>query len=98
MIDLFPKHRKFQAMADLMVRYNLARQADITGLVDDRFALAASIDGIDDLNSILLPWHAFQLSIPLKIHAAWNGGLTSCQKTMCAPRQEEGLSNTASNG
>ena len=37
-----------------MVRYDLARQADITGLVDDRFALAASIDGIDDLDSIML--------------------------------------------
>jgi hypothetical protein len=41
-------------MADLMVRYGLARQADITGLVEDRFALDASIDGIDDLDSILL--------------------------------------------
>ncbi len=42
-------------MADLMVRYNLTQQGDITGLVDDRFARAASLDGIDDLDSILLP-------------------------------------------
>ena len=49
-----PKTAEIQALADLMVRYNLARQADITGLVDDRFALAASIDGIDELDSILL--------------------------------------------
>lgn len=49
-----PDRAEIQTIADLMVRYNLARQADITGLVDDRFALAASIDGIDDLNSILL--------------------------------------------
>ena len=47
-----PKTSEIQTMADLMVRYHLARQADITGLVDDRFALAASIDGIDELDSI----------------------------------------------
>jgi NitT/TauT family transport system substrate-binding protein len=50
-----PKTAEIQTMADLMVRYDLDRQADITGLVDNRFALAASIDGIDDLDSILLP-------------------------------------------
>lgn len=50
-----PKAAELQVMADLMVRYNLIEHADITGLVDDRFALAASVDGIDDLNSILLP-------------------------------------------
>ncbi|WP_319404585.1 ABC transporter substrate-binding protein [uncultured Desulfosarcina sp.] len=49
-----PKTAEIQTLADLMVRYNLARQADITGLVDDRFALAASVDGIDDLDSIVL--------------------------------------------
>jgi NitT/TauT family transport system substrate-binding protein len=49
-----PKKAEIQALADLMVRYDLARQADINGLVDDRFALAASIDGIDDLDSIML--------------------------------------------
>ncbi|MBR9986317.1 MAG: ABC transporter substrate-binding protein [Desulfosarcina sp.] len=49
-----PKTEELQTLADLMVRYDLARHADITGLVEDRFALAASIDGIDDLGSILL--------------------------------------------
>ena len=49
-----PKTSEIQTMADLMVHHNLAKQADIAGLVDDRFALAASIDDIDDLNSILL--------------------------------------------
>ncbi|MEE4112511.1 MAG: ABC transporter substrate-binding protein [Desulfobacteraceae bacterium] len=49
-----PQKAEIQTMADLMVRYELARQADITGLVEDRFALAAFIDGIDDLGSILL--------------------------------------------
>ena len=51
-----PKTAELQVMADLMVRYHLIQHADITGLVDDRFALAASIDGIDDLDSILLPF------------------------------------------
>jgi NitT/TauT family transport system substrate-binding protein len=49
-----PKTAEIQTLADLMVHYNLAGQADITGLVDDRFAQAASIDGIDDLESIRL--------------------------------------------
>lgn len=50
-----PKTAEIQVMADLMVRYDLIRYPDITGLVDDRFALAASLDGIDDVDSILLP-------------------------------------------
>ena len=49
-----PNASEIQAMADLMVRFDLARQADITGLVDDRFALAASVDGIGGLDSIFL--------------------------------------------
>jgi NitT/TauT family transport system substrate-binding protein len=49
-----PKRSEIQTIADLMVRHNLARQADITGLVEDRFALAASVDGINDLYSISL--------------------------------------------
>ena len=49
-----PKTAEIQTMADFMVRYDLARHADITGLVEDRFALAASIEGIDGLDSILL--------------------------------------------
>jgi NitT/TauT family transport system substrate-binding protein len=49
-----PKAAEIQAIVDLMVRYDLTRHADITGLVDDRFALAASIDDIEDLDSIHL--------------------------------------------
>jgi NitT/TauT family transport system substrate-binding protein len=49
-----PKTAEIQTMADLMVHYDLARQTDITGLVEDRFALEASVDGIDDLDSVLL--------------------------------------------
>ena len=53
--DRFVPHTaEIQTMADLMVRYDLIRQANITGLVDDRFALAASTTGIDGLDSILL--------------------------------------------
>ena len=50
-----PKEAELQVMADLMVRYKLIDHADISGLVDDRFARSASVDDIGDLNSILLP-------------------------------------------
>ncbi len=50
-----PKALELQNIADLMVRYNLIEHADITGLVDDRFALAASTEGIESLGHILLP-------------------------------------------
>jgi NitT/TauT family transport system substrate-binding protein len=52
--DRFVPHpAELQEMADLMVRYELIPHADITGLVDNRFALAASIKGIDDLDDLL---------------------------------------------
>jgi NitT/TauT family transport system substrate-binding protein len=50
-----PKEHELQEMANLMVRFNLIEHADIHGLVDDRFALSANTDGIDDEKSILLP-------------------------------------------
>ena len=50
-----PKMDELQVMADLMVRFNLISNAGIQGLVDDRFARRASLAGIDDLESILLP-------------------------------------------
>lgn len=50
-----PKVHELQTMADLMVRFDLIDSADIQGLVEDRFALAANTDGIDDLDSVLLP-------------------------------------------
>ena len=50
-----PKPDEFQLMADLMRRFKLIEHADIHGLVDDRFALAANTDGVDDLTSIRLP-------------------------------------------
>jgi NitT/TauT family transport system substrate-binding protein len=50
-----PKESELQKMADLMVRFNLIENADISGLVDDRFALSATTDAIDDLSSIRLP-------------------------------------------
>jgi NitT/TauT family transport system substrate-binding protein len=47
-----PKEEELQVMADLMVHFNLIEHADITGLVDDRFARAVSVTGIDDLGTI----------------------------------------------
>ena len=50
-----PNEAELQHMADLMARYDLIPHADIAGLVDDRLARHATLDGIDDLNSILPP-------------------------------------------
>jgi hypothetical protein len=40
-------------MADLMVRFKLIETGVTTGLVEDRFAREANIDGINGLDSIL---------------------------------------------
>lgn len=50
-----PVVRELQSMADLMVRYGLIANADINGLVDDRFARKASLANIDGMESILNP-------------------------------------------
>lgn len=50
-----PKPGELQMMADLMVRFNLIEQADINGLVDNRFALAANTDGIAGFKTIRRP-------------------------------------------
>jgi len=43
-----PKLEELQYMADLMVRFRLIESPDITGLMEDRFALAADLsDGVD---------------------------------------------------
>lgn len=48
-----PIRKELQQLADLMVRYNLSTTSNINGLVDDRFARRANIDGIGDVASIL---------------------------------------------
>ncbi len=50
-----PRTVELQLMADLMVHFKLIQSADITGLVDDRFARRASLAGIQGLESILPP-------------------------------------------
>ena len=47
-----PMQDELQKMADLMVRFDLLEQADISGLIDDRFAREAQTAGIEDLKSI----------------------------------------------
>lgn len=49
-----PKAEELHFMADLMRRYGLTEQAEVTGLVEDRFARNASTAGIDGLNTILV--------------------------------------------
>ena len=52
--DLFvPKQEEMQKIADLMVRFHLIADNQIAGLVEDRFAKAAHLDGVTDSNSIL---------------------------------------------
>lgn len=48
-----PKNDEMQYMADLMVKFDLAKTNDISGLVDDSFAKAADISGVTSLSSIL---------------------------------------------
>jgi len=48
-----PQVAEIQQLADLMVRFHLIDDNDIAGLVDDRFARAAALDGITDVSSIL---------------------------------------------
>ena len=52
--DLFmPKPEEMQKIADLMVRFHLITNNQIAGLLEDRFAKAADLDGVTDSNSIL---------------------------------------------
>ncbi|MDQ7781795.1 MAG: ABC transporter substrate-binding protein [Desulfomonilaceae bacterium] len=48
-----PKQEEIQYLADQMVRFDLLESADTDGLIDDRFAREANLEGITDLNSIL---------------------------------------------
>lgn len=50
-----PKQDEIQYLADQMVRFKLLESADTKGLVVDRFAKAANLEGITDLKSILHP-------------------------------------------
>ncbi|MGD9308583.1 MAG: ABC transporter substrate-binding protein [Desulfosarcina sp.] len=50
-----PETDELQLMADLMARYHLIEQTDISGLVNDRFARRAGIEVVDDLMHIQLP-------------------------------------------
>jgi NitT/TauT family transport system substrate-binding protein len=47
-----PQASEIQQLADLMVRYRLAADADITGLVDDHFARDADLDDIAGVDTI----------------------------------------------
>ncbi len=50
-----PKREEMQHIADLMVRFGLIEDNDISGLIEDRFARTADVDGITDFASILRP-------------------------------------------
>jgi len=48
-----PQIAEIQQLADLMVRYHLIDDNDIAGLVEDRFARDADLEGITDVSSIM---------------------------------------------
>ena len=48
-----PREEEIQHLADLMVRFNLLKSNDISGLVDDHFAKVIDLQGVSDLASIL---------------------------------------------
>jgi NitT/TauT family transport system substrate-binding protein len=53
--EFTPKEEEMQFLADQMVKFKLSKHNDIAGLVEDRFAKAANLEGITDLASILVP-------------------------------------------
>ena len=50
-----PRTDEIQSLAEKMHRFGLVVHTDITGLVEDRFARRADLNGITDLTSILAP-------------------------------------------
>jgi NitT/TauT family transport system substrate-binding protein len=50
-----PKGEELQFLADEMMRFKLLEKNNISGLVEDRFALSSNMEGISDLKSILHP-------------------------------------------
>lgn len=52
--EFTPKEDEIQFLADQMVKFKLLERNDITGLVENRFAKAANLEGITDLASILI--------------------------------------------
>jgi NitT/TauT family transport system substrate-binding protein len=50
-----PKEEELQFLADEMVRFKLLEKNNISGLVEDRFALSSNLEGITDLKTILHP-------------------------------------------
>ena len=47
------KQEELQRMADLMVKFKLIESGEITGLVEDRFAVAADLSNVLDIGTIL---------------------------------------------
>jgi NitT/TauT family transport system substrate-binding protein len=50
-----PEIAEIQLIADLMVKFKLSESADVTGLVDDRWAKGANLEGITDITSVVIP-------------------------------------------
>lgn len=48
-----PVHEEMQHIADLMLRFDMIKDNDITGLIEDKFAKTVDLNGIADIKSIL---------------------------------------------
>jgi len=48
-----PKESEMQEIADMMKKFGLLENADISGLVDDRFARSVKVEDVQDVESIL---------------------------------------------
>ncbi len=51
-----PKQDEIQQIADLMLHFGLIKNNDISGLVEDKFAKKASLEGVNGLQSIIRPF------------------------------------------
>jgi NitT/TauT family transport system substrate-binding protein len=69
-----PRRAEIQDIADMMRRYGLSSDDDITGLVEDRFAREVNLEGIDGLASILDP-------STTRLHATFESGMSKLPQT-----------------
>ncbi len=51
--EYIPKENEMRQMAEMMKQVGLVENADISGLIDDSFALAVKVEEVSDIESIL---------------------------------------------
>ena len=61
-----PKEDEIQELADMMLRFKLIDNNNISGLIDDRFALAVPLDPIEEIEDIFTPGIASEKETKVK--------------------------------